>query len=84
MKSIYEFGSRTNRFEVIEPNVEADAEFGFRNGGELLEVTQEQIMALLEGKAWAFEVNDGEYSHFVVMKKEGDDEEGTICIPGYV
>ena len=41
--------------------------FGFGYGSELLVVRREDIDALLAGKAWAFPVNGGEYSQFIVL-----------------
>lgn len=71
MKHISEvFDDEPTTVETIEPTDEAQEQFGNRYGSELLEVTEEQIMALLEGKAWDFEVNGGEYAAFVVMKRK--------------
>jgi hypothetical protein len=62
--------SRTGDFSVIEPTEEGVDSFGTGNGSELLEVSREDVKALLAGKAWAFEVNGGEYAHFVVLKRD--------------
>ena len=60
----------TYGMKVIEATGEAAAVFGFAYGSELLVVSQEDIEALLSGKAWAFPVNGGEYVHFVALAGE--------------
>lgn len=70
ISDVFDKDSKTAEIEIIDPTEEAQMKFGGRYGCELLEVTEKEITALLEGKAWAFEVNGGEYSHFVVMKRE--------------
>jgi hypothetical protein len=69
-KPITDFGSKTNGLQIIEPTMEATNTVGHRYGSELLEVTREDIQALLDGKAWGFPVNEGEYMHFVVLKEQ--------------
>lgn len=53
--------------DIIEPNEEAVDKYGQAYGCELLVVSQADLEALIDGKAWAFPVNGGEYKHFVVM-----------------
>lgn len=75
MTLIEYFKSITNGMVVIENDEQAYADaqkkMGMGNhGAELLVVSRSDVLALLEGKAWLFPVNEGEYMHAVVMKKE--------------
>ena len=75
VKLIEYFRSITEGLEIIEDDDQAygdtikKANIG-GYGSELLVVSEEDVLALLEGKAWMFPVNDGEYTHAVVMRKE--------------
>ena len=56
--------------EIIENTEEARNEFGHCYGSERVEVSEEKIKALLNGKCLAFYVNGGEYSMFITLKKK--------------
>lgn len=55
-------------FDEIEATQRARKEFGYGYGANLIEITEENIKALREGKHLAF--FDGEYSHFIRLKNE--------------
>lgn len=68
------FASATRGLEIIENDDQAYTDARRKTGiggygSELLIVSRSDVMALLEGKAWMFPVNDGEYVHAVVMKE---------------
>lgn len=74
-KLIEYFGSTTKGLEIIKDDDQAYADARRKTGiggygAELLIVSRSDVMALLEGKAWMFPVNDGEYVHTVVMKED--------------
>jgi len=50
---------------IIDNTAEAFDGFGWNHGGDVITVTKEQIEALLSGKAWAIDINGGEYSLFI-------------------
>lgn len=54
--------------QIIENTEKAMKKFGYFYGAEVVHLTKEHIDALLNGKAIAF--TDGEYSTFLVYKKE--------------
>lgn len=69
---IFENGSKTRGLEILGSGGREFRLYCHRNqdyGSELLEVSEDDVRALLDGKVWAFPVNDGEYHHFVVLKK---------------
>lgn len=49
------------------------------HGGEILYVKESDIKALLDGKMWAFPVNGGEYTHFVILREKQHDV-ATVCL----
>lgn len=53
--------------EIIEPTREAVEKYGFGYGAEFLQFSKEDVQALLDGKIVVW--NDGEYSHFVRLRK---------------
>ena len=57
-------------FTIIENTEEAQNEFGHNYGSETYSISKQDIEALLNGKQLACEINGGEYSLFIVLKKD--------------
>lgn len=55
--------------KIIENTEEAQEKFGYRYGADFKEVSLEEIAALLNGQCLADEINRGEYSVFIILKK---------------
>ena len=53
--------------KIIDNTKEARENYGHLHGSTILELTQEQLDAIKDGKCLAW--NDGEYSKFIVLKK---------------
>lgn len=66
MTTILDWQKTYDKAEIIENSRKAVEKFGTRNGWSLIALDEEQIQALLDGKALAYD--DGEYSHFIVME----------------
>jgi hypothetical protein len=61
-------------FKIIENTFEAQEEFGFCYGAETFTITKDDIKALLEGKMLATTINCDEYSLFIELKKEKEND----------
>ena len=57
-----------NRKEIIENTDEAKKVFGYCYGGFHIELTEEDIQALLNNKCIAATINSEEYSVFIALK----------------
>lgn len=55
---------------IIENTKEAKMDFGIAHGVEKIELTNEMIDALKDGKCIAVDINCGEYVGFITLKKE--------------
>lgn len=54
-------------YKIIENTDKARDKFGWNYGGEILEVTKEDLEQIINGKCLAAEVNGGEYTEFIVL-----------------
>lgn len=52
---------------VIENTEDAQKQYGYMHGSEIVGLTMDDIFELVRGKCLAF--NDGEYSTFLVFKE---------------
>lgn len=55
---------------IIENTRAAHDAFGYGYGADFTVVREDDLRALREGKCWAFQINCGEYSHFIVLETE--------------
>lgn len=60
-----------NKFTIIDDDDESRDKFGrFHGGGEYV-LSENDIQALLDGKALAAEINGEEYAIFVTLTRKG-------------
>ena len=57
-------------FTIIENTKEAQDEYGHNYGSDTYYISKEDIQALLNGKQLACDINENEYSLFIVLKEE--------------